>query len=142
MSEYQCSSCGREYSRDEARQLDREQVDPDEDNPKQGQGFVKVCECGHAFFKDDWQEITEVETSEREFRVSTTHLVINHGTAGNPMWYETCVFWNAGSYVLHRYRTQSDAEDGHGRVVEALRQGNFDVSDSEFASLSIGGESK
>lgn len=140
MTEYQCSSCGSEYSRDGAMQLDREQVDPDEDNPKKGQGFVKVCECGHAFFKDDWQKITTVETSEREFRVSTTHLVINHGTASNPMWYETCVFWDGGSYVLDRYATQSDAKAGHERVCNSLRNGDFEVSDTQFATLSIGGE--
>lgn len=139
MSEYQCSSCGREYSYRGYDQLDRVQAVKDEEDPTapHGHGYHRVCECGHEFHADDWQKKTAVEAGEREFRVSTTHLVLNHGHAGEDYWYETCVFWDAGSYVLDRYTTEQEAEEGHEETVEAIRSGDFQVTDTEFASLSI-----
>lgn len=139
MSEYQCSSCKREYSYNEYRQLDQVQAVKDEDDPTamDGHGYHAVCECGHEFHADDWQVIDTAEYDGQEFRVSTTHLGLNHGHGGRDLWYETCVFWDAGSYVLDRYTTQSEAEDGHESVVGAIEDGNVSVQNTQMSSISI-----
>jgi len=139
MSEYQCSSCGAEYSFEEYSELDRVQAVKDEENPTapHGHGYHRVCDCGHEFHSDDWQDVTEVETESREFRVSTTHLILNHGYGGKNYWYETCVFWDGGSYVLDRYETQEEAEDGHKETVAAIRDGEFEVQDDQVSTLTL-----
>jgi hypothetical protein len=126
MNEYQCSSCGTTYSFHEYNQLDQVQAVKDEDNPTAptGHGYHKVCDCGHEFHKDDWNEVNTVEATDREFRISTTHLVLNHGHGERDLWYETCVFWDGGSYVVDRYKTQEEpktAMNGSSRRLKTVR---------------------
>lgn len=137
MSEYKCSNCGQEYTFEEHSQLDRVPVDPEEPDPMQGKGYVRVCECGNRFHLDDWGTSTEVTDEDHEFRVSTVFLNLNHGTDAQPMWYETCVFWDDGSYVLDRYGTKEEAEEGHERVVNALREGRYTFQSENFVGLKI-----
>lgn len=137
MSEYQCSSCGAEYSFNEYKALDRTPVDPDEEDPMEGQGYVAVCECGHRFHLDDWQEIDEVTHGDREFTVSTVHLGLNHGHGGRDLWYETLVGWDSGNYITDRYTTQEEAEEGHAETVEKIKTGAYELQDAEYASLTL-----
>lgn len=124
MSEYRCSQCEQTYSFDEYRALERAPVDPDEEDPMEGQGFEKVCECGARFHTEKWQLVETVDAAGEEIRVSTVALSIPHGPNHN-QWYETCLFHDTGSRVTARYETQSKAEVGHEETVEKLETGAF-----------------
>lgn len=139
MIEYQCSSCGREYSNQEYRELKRVQAVKDEVDPtaRDGHGYHAVCECGHEFHADEWHKEAAVESEYHEFRVSTTHLVLNHGHGDDDLWYETCVFWDSGNRVLDRYETQSEAKEGHERIVKALENGQYNVQNAQICNLEI-----
>ncbi len=55
-------------------------------------------------------------------RVSTVFLVIDHGSHGEPLFFETMVF-GEGSWVeeyVERYGTWDEAEAGHKRAVEMV----------------------
>lgn len=69
----------------------------------------------------DLDKKTTVEGKDREFNVSTVRLPIKHGD----YWFETCLFWNDGSYVLDRYKTESEAIEGHEQTVEAIDSGEY-----------------
>lgn len=139
-SEYQCSSCGEEYTFSEFRDLDRAPIDPSEEDPEQGQGYSRVCECGHQFFVDDFQAVTEVEHAGDEFRLSTTHLALNHGHGEKDLWFESCVFWDGSSRVLDRYETQDEAEDGHQDIVEKLKAGEYAFRDESPPTFELEGD--
>lgn len=127
MGEYRCPRCGEIYTRSEYNQLDRQPVDSSEDDPREGQGYEKVCsECGARFHSDKWQLLETVDTGEEEIRVSTVALTIPHGPSYD-QWFETCLFHDYGSQVTDRYPTQSDAEEGHEKTIELLKQGAFRI---------------
>ena len=138
MSEYKCGDCGREFSFEEHRRLDRAPVDPTD--PDRREGYVTVCECGYRFFEDGWNEVTVLTHDGTEFRVSTVFLNLNHGFRGEDRWYETCVFWDTGSNVVERYETKDEAKTGHERIVEMLRCGEYEKQDVQFSTLSFPSE--
>lgn len=86
-----------------------------------------------------WQVVDTVESENGEYEVSTVELMIPHGPNRNQN-YETCIFWSDGSYVISRYHTQDEAEDGHERIVSRMEDGAFEEQDSQIASISIEGE--
>lgn len=124
MTEYRCSQCGVTYSPDEYDDLDRVPVNPDEDDPMQGQGYERVCECGARFHSDKWQLVDEVDIGDEAIRVSTVALLIPHGPH-HDQWFETCLFHDTGNRITDRYETQDEAEGGHRETVERLEAGAF-----------------
>jgi len=62
---------------------------------------------------------------------------LNHGHGGQDYWYETCVFWDGGSYVLDRYETQDEAENGHENTVDKIRKGEVEVQDNQVSTLTL-----
>lgn len=137
MSEYMCGDCGTLYSFREHLHLEKVPVDPDEENPVEGKGYVAQCDCGYRFHKDSWQVITAIEKDETEFDVSTTFLDLNHGFDGEQLWYETCVFWDTGSRVIKRYASQESAENGHQEIVTAIENGNYRWEPSNYAEFEL-----
>ena len=59
--------------------------------------------------------------------VSTVELLFDHGFGGTPLWYETMVFPKGSWLELHceRYTTKEQAIDGHARIIEAAKRGDF-----------------
>jgi hypothetical protein len=106
--------------------LDRQPLNPDDDNPKKGSGYETVCECGAGFHSDKWNLRETVDTDDGEVEVSTVSLLIPHGL-NHDDWFETCLFGVGGSRVVRRYETQEEAEDGHEEVIEQLDAGAYTV---------------
>lgn len=59
--------------------------------------------------------------------VSTVELFCDHGFGDTPLWYETMVFPKGSWLELHceRYTTKEQAIDGHARIIEAAKRGDF-----------------
>lgn len=122
MSEYRCSQCGERYTHNEHMALESVKVEgPD---PTKDYGKETVCECGARFHSDKWRLFEELEIGGEEFEVSTVALTIPHGPNHN-QWFETCVFHSGGSKVTDRYETQEEAEAGHEKRVEQLKESDF-----------------
>jgi len=76
---------------------------------------------------------TEVENDDK-ITVSTVKLEIPHGPNHN-QHYETCLFWDGGSYVTDRYQTEQAAREGHETQVEAISNGNYELQEAQFTSV-------
>ena len=124
MIEYRCGKCKRGYSSSQYRELDRQPLNPDDDDPMKGSGYEAVCECGAGFHSDKWSLRETIDTKHGEIIVSTVALTIGHGPNHNH-WYETCLFHTGGSRVVDRYTVQPDAEEGHSDYVTAVEEGYF-----------------
>ncbi len=54
--------------------------------------------------------------------ISTVFLGLNHGWGDIPKWFETGIFYGNGSCeIIDRYTSWEEAEDGHRRVTEAVK---------------------
>jgi hypothetical protein len=56
-------------------------------------------------------------------RVSTVFLSLNHGFGYEELWFETMIFGGENDLFCERYSTYDQAEHGHKRIVEALKNG-------------------
>ena len=136
--EWKCGKCGRVYTSEEYHRLPMVPLVPEDTDPWRQHGFTHVCECGYVFHRDRWGISTpfEIRTEVGVIKgvVSTVFLELNHGTPDDPLWYETMVFIdepdNVECWLCLRYRTKEEAEEGHRRVVEALREGHFTIAPS------------
>lgn len=129
---YRCGNCGKRYTFDQYMGLEDRQI-PDSD----GEQRESICErCGAGFHSDKWQRVDTVEYDGTEFRVSTVALMIAHGPDNN-QWFETCVFWDGGSYIVDRYTGFDMANGGHTDVVDAIETGDIRVADRKHASIEI-----
>jgi len=74
-----------------------------------------------------------------EYVVSTVRLSCDHGVFdGVPLWYETMIFKGTNCEVTDwedlycdRYPTRKDAEQGHLKIIEAVRAGKLPVLEGE-----------
>lgn len=124
MIEYHCSQCDTKYSRDEYRQL--ETVSRVTDDPTDQYGVETVCECGSRFFSDKWNMVDEVKKDSGSVKISTVALIIPHGLNQDQL-YETCLFTDSESRVTMRYLTEDEAEEGHNKRVEYIKNVDLDV---------------
>lgn len=85
---------------------------------------------------DQWQTVETVESNGHSVDISTVELVIPHGPKHNQD-YETCVFWESGSYVLERYEDKDTAQERHTEIVEKVSNGEFEITDREFANFNL-----
>ncbi|MBW2674194.1 MAG: hypothetical protein JRD89_12405 [Deltaproteobacteria bacterium] len=136
VGEWKCGKCGKVYTHEELLRLKRVPLVPEDTNPWEQHGFTRVCECGYVFGRDRWHIVTPFEVKSKigvlKGVVSTVFLELNYGTSDEPLWYETMVFVdepsNVECWLCRRYRTKEEAEEGHRRVVEAIKRGMFKVT--------------
>jgi len=151
--EWKCGKCGRVYSSEEFHKLKMVPLVPEDTDPYNQHGFTSVCECGYVFHRDAWRLVTDFEVKAKiglfkrvrlKGRVSTVFLELNYGDKENPLWYETMVFVdepdNVNCYLCIRYRTREEAEEGHKRVVEAIKSGRFTLVPEEWELIIEEGE--
>lgn len=75
-------------------------------------------------FFNDRAARTVGRTDIGEVFVSTVFLGVDHNFGGGPpLWFETMVFHGEWDQATFRYTTWEQAEAGHARVVEAIREG-------------------
>jgi hypothetical protein len=156
--DWKCGKCGKEYTNEEYLNLKRVKMVEDDPDPWRNYGFTSVCECGYVFHKDKWQKVTKLSFKyypslfhrfinlltfglvckpvEIKIRVSTVFLELNHGFGGRNLWYETMIFDEGSSIILHdlgawRYETKEEAEEGHEKIVGLLREGKFKLKPHE-----------
>lgn len=79
---------------------------------------------------DQWQIVDTVQGNNKEFDVSTVELPTPYG-ANYDRGYETCLFWDDGSYVVQRYETQDEAVNGHENIVEWIEEGLYSMQEKE-----------
>jgi len=77
---------------------------------------------------------TEVADDDRDFRVSTIRL---RASLYGEMNFETCVFWEDTSRVLTRYPDQDAAESGHEKTVDAIRAGDYEITEDGATSFEV-----
>jgi hypothetical protein len=64
---------------------------------------------------------TEINTGERDIRVSTVFLGLDHGfDSGKQLWFETLVFEGPNDGDMARYETWDEAETGHYTMVRTV----------------------
>lgn len=126
MIEYRCGGCGKVYTEDEYRKLERVLFDPE--HP--GLGFTSKCSCGYVFHRDRWRMRTDVEVDtprgKRTFAVFSEFLEI--GESNDQMWYETMVITDSiefECFQMWKHRTKEEAVRMHEAVVSAMRNGNY-----------------
>jgi hypothetical protein len=87
-------------------------------------GNEAICgNCGDGFRSDRWSITTELVVDGESVIVETYALTSAHGPDRNE-FYETMVHGLSGD-VEDRYETEDEAIDGHERIVEKLRAGEF-----------------
>lgn len=99
-------------------------------NPTQF-GFREDFDLYNRFMKLD-----HVKLDGKKYLISTVDLGLNHQfiQGGPPLYYETMIFpdddWSA--LYLNRYTTEEQAIEGHGKVLQALKDGNYTMSEYGF----------
>jgi len=135
--EWRCGNCGRGYSTFELSGLKKVKMVEEDTDPERQQGYTPVCDCGYVFHKDRWHLVENVELETKRgriiTRVSTVFLELNH----SGYWYETMIFieqaaFNIGCEFQERYKTKKEAEEGHRKVIEALKVGRFQIVPSKY----------
>jgi hypothetical protein len=129
VAEYRCGKCGRVYTEDEYRKLERVLFDPDHPNL----GLTSKCSCGYVFHRDRWRIRTDVEVdTPRGKRIFTVHSeFIEIGEPDDQMWYETTVLTDSIEFlcfIVWKHRTKEEAMKVHEEVVNAIRNGNYTFS--------------
>jgi len=130
MTDWKCGRCGKAFTHEEFVKLERVPMRPEELDPWRGSGFTPVCdECGYVFYRDRWRLLDElvIDTHLDPLRVgvSTVFLELEHPGG---MWYETIIIPRSDEVeagFMERYATKEEAEEGHRRVVEKLRRGEW-----------------
>ncbi len=153
MSEWKCGNCGKVFTSDEFILLGKTVVVEKEADPAygisptdpNGHGYTSVCSCGYRFLIDRWRLHDDVEIKTDKgginIRVSTIDLELNHGfEKGENIWYETKIFpgglgnnkleW-LECYYENRYETQEEALKDHDRILNLLKEGKYNIEDSD-----------
>ena len=111
----------------------------------------KCRSCDYKFHEDTWQLVTDAEITHHvtvlhraanlvsggrlakprkyELRVSTVHLELDHGFGDSlgGVFYETLIFDGYNGYNMWRYRSQTEADEGHIKVSTDIRDGRYEV---------------
>ncbi|MEM2068405.1 MAG: hypothetical protein QXE50_05765 [Nitrososphaerota archaeon] len=136
----QCSNCGRIYTFYELFNLPRVPVNPED---PERYGYTMVCMCGKRFYLDKWGIKDEVKIRKGRkligsLLVSTTALEVEHPDG---MWYETMIFPQGDIETVYeymwRYKTKEEAEKGHKRIVESLKNGKYRITRDKFYRVEL-----
>lgn len=77
-----------------------------------------------AFFNNNEARTVGRDVLDGEVTISTVFLGINHNWGdGPPVLFETMIFGGEHDEAQWRYHTYDEAEAGHQRIVEALKEG-------------------
>ena len=88
------------------------------------------------FHSDKWRLFEELECYGEEFEISTVALTIPHGM-NRDQWYETLVRFPGGESIIERYSTENKAVEGHKKIIESLKEGEFEFQTRRY-EISIG----
>jgi len=83
-------------------------------------GTNNIYEWGKMF--EDFKSRIIAQDNFREILISTVFLGINHGfDEEKPLLFETMIFGGKNDGYTDRYNTYSEAEEGHKKAVELVR---------------------
>lgn len=131
--DWKCGKCGKGYTFEEMRLLDRVKAVEKDTNPKKQHGFVSVCGCGYQFGLNKWMLKTKISLNldsigEIKGTVSTVFLELDHFG----FWYETMIFLETYTCEFqHRYKTKENAKKGHRKILQMIENKEYTVDDKE-----------
>lgn len=129
---YECSQCETRFTPEEYQGLERQPVNPEEQDPVRGQGFEKVCpECGAGIHSEKWSTSDTIQTDDGEFTVTTFGLVHGHGLDYD-QFYETVIHHPWGDHIAGRSPTKDEAKADHEEYVKQIRAGRYHTEPSGY----------
>ena len=104
----------------------------------------RVVTCQHLLEWAQWFETAERHVADdliEGYRVSTVFLGMDHSFApgdGPPVLFETMIFAPVGDHeAMDRYCTWEEAEAGHARMLQGLREELQNAADQAEVALSV-----